>query len=1084
MTKHPATNKKDKRTLLIENSEFITKIELGTSLKESLEMSAGKNGTMIVKNVPCTILNRENQNGRVYSTEIMQVAISEAKQLHLFEQKQLLSQADEHPEGSFVAPSHASHVVINAYIKPNVKIVVEGAEEQHDVLFMDWEVLNTQEGKNLRALLEAECSIGTSIRGVGDLKGKSVENYSILGVDIVGNPSSSTYTRMPVSESVKVEVKDPRDLKETFTISTSSTNVVRDLEAAARIQEQLDSIGYGTVTKTSTKVDEETDPKTGAQTSITTLEAETSDDVADLDQALMMAKNAMLNGTVNVDSITIENIKEEEPKESACNGNEKALKEEEFDILTAIEDLSGNVIKNPTEEQCIVLAKELRKNLNNPNYHKSLLSLARTCKERGFGKDLVDYAKGVKFGVNDEYLPTKLKEEDRDNDEERYGTCSWCGEEFPLSDLKKEKDLGYVCNHCAKGIESREGPLSWENEYVPESAMNEGVDKLKDAISAIMYNEGLTLEQACRKFCEQHENIPYDYVLEYMRPTVTEAKEENKEDPNTGKKFVLKTPAGFVAMDGNALVFKDDPKEALHFIVGKEESGLVHLSGVEKILDTMGVYDVEKYYRKEVTDISAPEEGNGVEPVEEGLLGGTVGAAAGGAIGGAVAGPLGALSGAASGYSLGSSIGDDLSSDDKQESTLEEGDSKFSAKIKMTKEDGTESSEELPITSTEMSSVLNEVANHWKQKSESGKGRVDITVVDNTTGQSFMYNPQSNSLDPIQQQVQQEAFSGQDAVEQNNNTLSVKVDDNNTVAKEFDNPVQASVAKAGLEQGKLDGDVMMTEAGDPIGVDLTTDQTYNGKLGPVPYTLWFKCTDNNFDLLDSDLKKLYDKRVIWNWDQHSSMPNVLYVTGLNEQGCNALLNNLRKMGNKLVSEDFMQVEDESVKEADSEKNIDKTNNRYEDVVPGWYAAAEGIGVTGPFASEEEAWRGLEDVRDYVTVEYIDPAELEEKLYTNPSEPSDPYVDTPLNDSTESMKEEKVKVVLSDLNWDEQGLVDSYDPEANEFHEYVNNLPDTITLDMDTKEFDNDDPSAVKQSILNAAKKRGYNVADAVIQSIE
>ena len=1051
MTKHPATNKKDKRTLLIENSEFTTKIELGTSLKESLEMSAGKNGTMIVKNVPCTILNRENQNGRVYSTEIMQVAISEAKQLHLFEQKQLLSQADEHPEGSFVAPSHASHVVINAYIKPNVKIVVEGAEEQHDVLFMDWEVLNTQEGKNLRALLEAECSIGTSIRGVGDLKGKSVENYSILGVDIVGNPSSSTYTRMPVSESVKVEVKDPRDLKETFTVSTSSTNVVRDLEAAARIQEQLDSIGYGTVTKTSTKVDEETDPKTGAQTSITTLEAETSDDVADLDQALMMAKNAMLNGTVNVDSITIENIKEEEPKESAPVKNEKELKE---DNTGYIQHIMNNRDKLSAKQ--LQRFEELRRNFENG----------------------IIGEEDLKVFANSCGLPAL------DDDEERYGTCSWCGDVLPVSELRKEKDMGYLCNRCAKGLESREGPLSWENEYVPESAMNEGVDKLKDAISAIMYNEGLTLEQACRKFCEQHENIPYEYVLEYMRPTVTEAKEENKEDPNAGKKFVLKTPAGFVAMDGNALVFKDDPKEALHFIVGKEESGLVHLSGVEKILDTMGVYDVEKYYRKEVTDISAPEKGNGVEPVEEGLLGGTVGAAAGGAIGGAVAGPLGALSGAASGYSLGSNIGDDLSSDDKQESKLEEGDSKFSAKIKMTKEDGTESNEELPITSTEMSSVLNEVSNHWKQKSESGKGRVDITVVDNTTGQSFMYNPQSNSLDPIQQQVQQEAFSGQDAVEQNNNTLSVKVDDNNTVAKEFDNPVQASVAKAGLEQGKLDGNVMMSEAGDPIGVDLTTDQTYNGKLGPVPYTLWFKCTDNNFDLLDSDLKKLYDKRVIWNWDQHSSMPNVLYVTGLNEQDCNRLLNNLRKMGNKLVSEDFMQVTDESVKEADSEKNIDKTNNRYEDVVPGWYAAAEGIGVTGPFASEEEAWRGLEDVRDYVTVEYIDPAELEEKLYTNPSEPSDPYVDTPLNDSTESMKEEKVKVVLSDLNWDEQGLVDSYDPEANEFHEYVNNLPDTITLDMDTKEFDNDDPNAVKQSILNAAKKRGYNVADAVIQSIE
>ena len=309
----PITGKS--KYLLIENCEFVSDVKISNDLKESLKLSAGKAGTLIVKNLPGTILNRENQNGRIYSTAVLAQAIREAKPL--FETKQLLSQACEHPEGSFVSPTTASHVVTNAYIKKNVNVVVDGERGTYDMLFMDIEVLNTDEGRNLRALLEAECSVGTSIRGVGDMEGKYVKNYEFLGIDFVGNPSSSTFTRMPVSESVKVEMKDPRDMKETFTVTTSSTNVVRDLDQAAMLQQQLDGLGYGTVTKTSTKLDQETDPKTGAQTSIATLEAETSDDVADLDQALQMARNAMLNGTINVDSITIENIPEEgETKEA------------------------------------------------------------------------------------------------------------------------------------------------------------------------------------------------------------------------------------------------------------------------------------------------------------------------------------------------------------------------------------------------------------------------------------------------------------------------------------------------------------------------------------------------------------------------------------------------------------------------------------------------------------------------------------------------------------------------------------------------------------------------------------------------
>ena len=126
-------------------------MKIANDLKESLKLSNGKAGTLIVKNLPGTILNRENQNGRIYSTAVLAQAIREAKPL--FETKQLLSQACEHPEGSFVSPTTASHVVTNAYIKKNVNVIVDGEQGQYDMLFMDIEVLNTDEGKNLRALL-------------------------------------------------------------------------------------------------------------------------------------------------------------------------------------------------------------------------------------------------------------------------------------------------------------------------------------------------------------------------------------------------------------------------------------------------------------------------------------------------------------------------------------------------------------------------------------------------------------------------------------------------------------------------------------------------------------------------------------------------------------------------------------------------------------------------------------------------------------------------------------------------------------------------------------------------------------------
>ena len=64
------------------------------------------------------------------------------------------------------------------------------------------------------------------------------------------------------------------------------------------------------------------------------------------------------------------------------------------------------------------------------------------------------------------YNNYKRKEDgltESEEDFEQYETCSWCNEKFPKSDLRKEKDMGYVCHQCSKGIESREGDLDWED---------------------------------------------------------------------------------------------------------------------------------------------------------------------------------------------------------------------------------------------------------------------------------------------------------------------------------------------------------------------------------------------------------------------------------------------------------------------------------------------------------------------------------------------------------------------------------------------------------------------------------------------
>lgn len=39
--------------------------------------------------------------------------------------------------------------------------------------------------------------------------------------------------------------------------------------------------------------------------------------------------------------------------------------------------------------------------------------------------------------------------------EEETALCEWCGEEYPISELQREKDLGLLCEYCIQAIRSR-----------------------------------------------------------------------------------------------------------------------------------------------------------------------------------------------------------------------------------------------------------------------------------------------------------------------------------------------------------------------------------------------------------------------------------------------------------------------------------------------------------------------------------------------------------------------------------------------------------------------------------------------------
>lgn len=215
----------EKKTLLIEQSDFSFHVEREVEgLKEALEIKEAGN-VIIVKHVPCTILGKKNLNGRIYPAPMMRKSLNDARPQ--IESRSLICQAHDHPEGTYVKPIEASHLVVDAYIEdvPNVG----------PVLFNDWEILPTSHGRDLAALIEADVSLGTSIRGLGNMNGSVVDGYEFLGTDVVGNPSSGTFTGMfNPAKATKMTREEMREAYEKVDIKVNGEDLDKVVNNATK----------------------------------------------------------------------------------------------------------------------------------------------------------------------------------------------------------------------------------------------------------------------------------------------------------------------------------------------------------------------------------------------------------------------------------------------------------------------------------------------------------------------------------------------------------------------------------------------------------------------------------------------------------------------------------------------------------------------------------------------------------------------------------------------------------------------------------------------------------------------------------
>lgn len=202
-------------------------VQLRNNLLES-------NGNTFTFRCACLPLDIETGNGRVYPTDVVSKALIEARQPMI--NNELACTCNDHPEEINPIPRDISHVVKDAWI-------------DNGYVYMTAEIVETQSGKDLKALIESNIPIGISVRGTGDVVGNKVTNYTYLGADFVATPSTglrvypecisgkrTVYESKKITESQGVKRMSNLSAKDLINLLSESMNKIKSAKTLSQKQ--------------------------------------------------------------------------------------------------------------------------------------------------------------------------------------------------------------------------------------------------------------------------------------------------------------------------------------------------------------------------------------------------------------------------------------------------------------------------------------------------------------------------------------------------------------------------------------------------------------------------------------------------------------------------------------------------------------------------------------------------------------------------------------------------------------------------------------------------------------------------------
>lgn len=141
---------------------------------------------------PMIQCNAKNRNGRIYPREMMEAVVERYVQEYV-NQRRALGELN-HPDRPFADPANAA-------------IKIESLEWRGDLVVGKARVLNTTQGMQIQALLEADFNLGVSTRGLGQShrsgSDEIMDKYILTAIDAVDLPSGQTCYVNQVNESVE-----------------------------------------------------------------------------------------------------------------------------------------------------------------------------------------------------------------------------------------------------------------------------------------------------------------------------------------------------------------------------------------------------------------------------------------------------------------------------------------------------------------------------------------------------------------------------------------------------------------------------------------------------------------------------------------------------------------------------------------------------------------------------------------------------------------------------------------------------------------------------------------------------------------